>query len=85
MYQVGKAARPERFQIDVAVAESAFTKGGINGSKWLVAKLLGYPMSSAACRRSYPPFTHESKQHEMPGLVNDLRAVEGKLAQSASC
>lgn len=61
------------------MAEAAFGKGGINGSKWVVAKLLGYPMASAACRRPYPLFTDKAKQDRMLELVEKLQPLEEKL------
>ncbi|RMJ20768.1 dihydrodipicolinate synthetase family protein [Aspergillus sp. HF37] len=79
IYQAGKTQEAADLQLTVATSEAAFGQGGINGSKWVVAKLLGYPMASAACRRPYPLFTDKSKQDRMLELVEKLRPVEEKL------
>ncbi|KAI9931037.1 hypothetical protein MW887_010692 [Aspergillus wentii] len=83
LFQAGKIQEASKFQLEVATAEFAFAKGGINGSKWVVAKLLGYPASSDACRRPYPLFRNPSKQEEVLGLAERLTAVEQQLTKQS--
>lgn len=76
VYQANNRKEATDLQLKIAAAEWAFAKGGINGSKWVVAKMLEYPMESAACRRPYPLFTDEAKQNEMIQLVQKLKPEE---------
>jgi 4-hydroxy-2-oxoglutarate aldolase len=70
--------------LKAATSEWAFAKGGINGSKWAVAKLLGYPDDSAACRRPYPLFADTAKQEWMLELTEKLKSVEDALIKRAT-
>lgn len=67
----------------IAASEAACGKGGINGSKWFTAKLLGYPMSSSACRRPYPLFSDKRKQEDVLALAEKLRPIEEELVKRA--
>ncbi|KAH1987994.1 hypothetical protein LV164_004783 [Aspergillus fumigatus] len=84
LYKAGKAQEATELQLKAATSEWAFAKGGINGSKWVVAKLLGYPDDSAACRRPYPLFTDAAKQEWILELAGKLRAVEEALIKRAT-
>ncbi|OJJ44555.1 hypothetical protein ASPZODRAFT_27212 [Penicilliopsis zonata CBS 506.65] len=77
----GKTQEATELQLKAATSEWAFAKGGINGSKWVVAHLLGYPATSAACRRPYPLFSDPSKQEWIVELSERLRPVEEALAK----
>lgn len=77
----GKREEAERLQLQLASAEWAFAKGGINGCKWIVAKRLVYPMTSAACRRPYPLYEDSEKQEWMDRTVEPLAKVETRLTQ----
>lgn len=79
LYQANRRKEATDLQLKIASAEWAFAKGGINGSKWVVAKLLEYPMESAVCRRPYPLFTDSAKQNEMLQLVHKLKPVEESI------
>ncbi|EAW10335.1 dihydrodipicolinate synthase family protein [Aspergillus clavatus NRRL 1] len=84
LYKAGKTQEATELQLQAATAEWAFAKGGINGSKWVVAKMLGYPETSAACRRPYPLFADASKQKWMLELAEKLKPVEEGLASRAA-
>ncbi|KAJ5159987.1 uncharacterized protein N7482_006991 [Penicillium canariense] len=62
LYKAGQTEQAEKLQLQIAVAEWGFGKAGINGTKWVVAKYLGYPEESSWCRRPYPKFLDEEKQ-----------------------
>lgn len=63
----------------MAVAEWGFGKSGINGTKWVVAKKLGYPESSANCRRPYPKYADEEKKIWVLNQVSGLDPIEQSL------
>lgn len=73
LYNSGLTAEAEQLQLQVAVAEWGFGKGGINGTKWVVAKSLGYPEESSWCRRPYPKFLDEEKR---AWIVKQVKATE---------
>lgn len=75
----GKREEAERLQLQLASVEWAFAKGGINGTKWVVAKRLGYPESSAACRRPYPLYQSAEKQAWINATVEPLAKTESRL------
>lgn len=59
--------------------EWGFAKGGINGTKWVVAKLLGYPLESCHCRRPYPEYSDAKKQAWIVDTCSPLVEVEKRL------
>jgi hypothetical protein len=59
--------------------EWGFGKGGINGTKWVVAKFRGYPMTSCHCRRPYPEYVDEKKQAWISDIVSPLVEDEKRL------
>lgn len=63
------------------MAELGLGKGGINGTKWVVAKFRGYPASSAACRRPYPLYSDKAKQDMIVSRMKILEDVENALAR----
>ncbi|KAH8646846.1 dihydrodipicolinate synthetase [Xylariales sp. PMI_506] len=79
LYQSGKVKEAETLQIKLAHAEWGFAKGGINGTKWVVAKYLGYPESSCHCRRPYPQYNDAKKQAWIYGLMGTLQNEEKPL------
>ncbi|EMC96900.1 hypothetical protein BAUCODRAFT_68239 [Baudoinia panamericana UAMH 10762] len=79
----GKRAEAEDLQLELAKVEWGFAKGGINGTKWIVARMLGYPESSAACRRPYPAFEDEARQLWIERTMAPLVAVEKRLSLAA--
>ncbi|RLL98521.1 hypothetical protein CFD26_107257 [Aspergillus turcosus] len=79
LYQSGKMEEAQALQKKVAVAEWGFAKCGINGTKWVVAKKLGYPEDSAHCRRPYPKYSSEEKKTWLFNQVSTLDAVEQGL------
>lgn len=76
----GKREEAERLQLQLASVEWAFAKGGINGTKWVVAKRLGYPESSSACRRPYPLYRNVDKQSWIESTVEPLAKIESRLS-----
>lgn len=62
--------------------EWGFAKGGINGTKWVVAKNLGYPETSADCRRPYPKYADEEKRAWILKQVEVLDSVEKSLSKA---
>ncbi|KAH7360342.1 hypothetical protein BKA65DRAFT_523382 [Rhexocercosporidium sp. MPI-PUGE-AT-0058] len=69
----------ERAQIELAAVEWGFAKGGINGTKWVVAQYLGYPESSCHTRRPYPKYLDPKKQEWIMGIMKPLEAKEVSL------
>ncbi|KAJ3511331.1 hypothetical protein NM208_g15441 [Fusarium decemcellulare] len=68
-------------KLKLAQMEWGFAKGGINGTKWVVAKILGYPLESCHCRRPYPTYSDESKQDWILKVVEPLAATENSIAK----
>ncbi|KAK2812482.1 hypothetical protein FQN50_001483 [Emmonsiellopsis sp. PD_5] len=79
LYQSGKLEEAQVLQKKLAVAEWGFAKGGINSTKWVVAKKLGYPETSADCRRPYPKYSSEEKKQWVLNQVSNLDEIEQKL------
>lgn len=77
----GKADEARILQQKVAVADLGMGKGGINGTKWVVCKLLGYPDSSAACRKPYPLFTEKKMQEMIIAKMRPLEGIEANLGR----
>jgi dihydrodipicolinate synthase/N-acetylneuraminate lyase len=84
LYKAGKAQEATELQLKAATSEWAFAKGGINGCKWVVAKLLGHPDDSAACRRPYPLFADTAKQEWILELAGKLKPVEDALIKRST-
>ncbi|KAI1339153.1 dihydrodipicolinate synthetase [Xylariaceae sp. FL0016] len=82
LYHRGKLAEASAAQIKLAEVEWGFGKGGINGTKWVVAKVLGYPESSCHCRRPYPQFSDPKKQAWISEVVAPLQEVEASLKKA---
>ncbi|KAF4827886.1 putative 4-hydroxy-2-oxoglutarate aldolase [Colletotrichum tropicale] len=79
LYNAGKIQEATAAQLKLAQMEWAFGKGGINGTKWVVAKSLGYPLASCHCRRPYPQYTDAEKQVWIADLVAPLAEEEAKI------
>lgn len=79
LYIAGKLEAAQKLQYTLAISELGFGDGGINGTKWVVGELLGYPQSSRDCRRPYPKFTSKDKQDWILQQVRALEADEAKL------
>ncbi|GAM90417.1 hypothetical protein ANO11243_084600 [Dothideomycetidae sp. 11243] len=80
LYAAGKHDEASRLQIKLSVTEWGFGKGGINGTKWVVAKKRGYPETSADCRRPYPKYSSAEKKQWVLSQVSGLDDVEASLA-----
>ncbi|KAK7426474.1 hypothetical protein QQZ08_007069 [Neonectria magnoliae] len=81
LYKAGKVKEAEAAQLKLAQMEWGFAKGGINGTKWVVAKIRDYPLESCHCRRPYPTYSDESKQAWILKTVEPLAAVEQGLGK----
>lgn len=69
-------------QLKLAQMEWGLTWGGINGTKWVTGKFLGYPEEKRHCRRPYPKFTDASKKERIAATVKPLMEDEKKLNDS---
>ena len=76
----GKTKEAEAAQLELAKMEWGFAKGGINGTKWVVAKLRGYSLDGCHCRRPYPKFVDAKKQAWIFETVSPLQDKEQELA-----
>ncbi|SPO05152.1 related to dihydrodipicolinate synthase [Cephalotrichum gorgonifer] len=81
-YLAGKKEEAAAAQLKLAQAEWGFAKGGINGTKWVVAKYHGYPEESCHCRRPYPQYTDAKKQAWIADIVKPLEEDEKNLAKA---
>lgn len=79
LYQAGKHAEASALQIKLSVTEWGFGKGGINGTKYVVAHKRGYPETSADCRRPYPRYTDSEKRKWVVNQVSGLDDIEKSL------
>lgn len=79
LYTAGKVKEAEQAQIELAKMEWGFAQGGINGTKWIVAKIRGYPAESWHCRRPYPKYGDEAKKAWISSVVEPLAAVEKSI------
>jgi hypothetical protein len=77
----GRTKEAEKAQIELAAVEWGFAKGGINGTKWVVAKYLGYPEASCHTRRPYPRYSDVKKQAWIMDIMRPLEEKEKSLAK----
>ncbi|KAF4121908.1 4-hydroxy-2-oxoglutarate aldolase [Geosmithia morbida] len=83
LYNAGKTTEAEAAQLELAKMEWGFGKGGINGTKWVVAKILGYPEESCHCRRPYPRYADAEKQKWILDVVQPLATSEKGIVKRA--
>lgn len=81
LQETGRLEEARKLQLRISVAELGLGKGGINGTKWVVAKFRGYPDSGAACRRPYPLYKDKGKQDMIVARMRTLDDVEKSLAK----
>jgi 4-hydroxy-2-oxoglutarate aldolase len=81
LYLAGKHKEAAAAQLKLAEMEIGFGKGGINGTKWIVAKIRGYPTELSPCRRPYPAFDDAKKQAWIGRVVESLVEVEASLTK----
>lgn len=81
LYVAGKTSEAEELQVKLASVEWGFGKGGINGTKWVVGKFLGYPEDSTWCRRPYPKFLDNEKREWIETTVKPLQEIEASLVK----
>lgn len=82
LYIAGKTKEAEVAQLKLAQMEWGFAKGGINGTKWVVAKILGYPLESCHCRRPYPTYEDAKKQAWILETCTPLISEEAALVKA---
>lgn len=79
LWTQGKTTEAEKAQLELAKMEWGFAKGGIHGTKWVVAKLREYSLDSCHCRRPYPKFVDATKQAWVLDTVIPLREHEQNM------
>jgi 4-hydroxy-2-oxoglutarate aldolase len=79
LWQAGKHEQASALQIKLSVTEWGFGKGGINGTKYVVAHKRGYRETSADCRRPYPRYTDAEKRKWVVDQVSGLDEIEKSL------
>lgn len=79
LFKSGKNEEARVLQGQVASAEWALAKGGINGMKWAAAQVLGYPEHSSKPRRPYSDFVGDDKGEWVIKTLTALKPVEAKL------
>jgi dihydrodipicolinate synthase/N-acetylneuraminate lyase len=84
LWKKGDLKGAQEAQLELAKAEWGFGKGGINGTKWVVAKIRGYELESSHCRRPYPKFDDAGKQEWILDVVGQLAKVEQSLVKKVS-
>ncbi|RSL86231.1 hypothetical protein BHE90_004590 [Fusarium euwallaceae] len=75
-YKAGKFEEARTLQNAITKPEWDITKSGINGTKWVVAKLLGYGEENCATRRPYVKFTDDAQQKELLESMQTVYASE---------
>lgn len=86
IYDLFKACKDKEataLQLKLSKMEWGFAKGGINGTKWVVAKLRGYPQESCHCRRPYPKFDNAAQQEWILSVAGALEATEKSITKSS--
>lgn len=83
-YIAGNFEEAQRLQIQLGIAELGFGDGGINGTKWVVGQLLGYPEDARDCRRPYPTFDDKDKRRWILEQVTVVAAEESRLQKFKS-
>ncbi|KAH7128838.1 dihydrodipicolinate synthase [Dactylonectria macrodidyma] len=83
LFQAGKVEEATKLQLTLAQVEVAFINGGINGTKWVVAKYRGYDLDSVHCRRPYPKFS-DTKHAWITEVVSGLEETEKSLGKRGS-
>jgi 4-hydroxy-2-oxoglutarate aldolase len=76
LHRAGKTGEASKAQLELARMEWGFGLAGVNGTKWAVAQVLGYPEGSWHCRRPYPRFEDGEKRGVVMGLIGPFAEVE---------
>lgn len=77
----GRLSEASALQISLSRCEVGFGQSGINGTKWVVAYQLGYPIASSHCRRPYPRFEEEKKKAWLLSTMETCRHIEVALVK----
>lgn len=81
LFRAGKIDEARILQGNVATAEWALAKGGINGMKWAITEVLGYPPASTKPRRPYGDYTGHEKGKWTLDRLGALKSMEEKLTK----
>ncbi|KAK9465761.1 Dihydrodipicolinate synthetase [Lipomyces arxii] len=76
LYMSGKHEEALKLQREVAECEVAFAKGGISGTKYIVAANLGYPTAAIRTRGPLPSIKTEERKEFMHGKMEILAKYE---------
>lgn len=79
LYLNGNISEAIALQKQLGKPENGIATSDVSGMKWIVAKQLGYPESSAVCRRPIPKFDDAEKRARVMKLVAPLVPVEEQL------
>ncbi|RJE25260.1 dihydrodipicolinate synthetase family protein [Aspergillus sclerotialis] len=80
LYNAGKVAEATELQTALGTPEWGISTSDVNGMKWIVAKLRGYPDSALHCRRPFPRYDDPEKQARSTRLVAPFLKVEEELS-----
>ncbi|CCG82020.1 Dihydrodipicolinate synthetase family protein [Taphrina deformans PYCC 5710] len=83
-YTKGNYDEAQRLQGKLALAELGFGDGGINGTKWVVGQLLGYPDELRHCRNPYPQYLDKQKQEWLLKQVKIAEFEKSRLQKLSS-
>lgn len=84
LWMEGRKDDAEKLQIELSRCEIGFGVGGINGTKWVVAKMRRYPETSSHCRRPYPMFVDQKKQAWVVSKMELCSGIEAALCNNKS-
>lgn len=82
LWMAGRVSEANALQISISRCEIGFGQSSINGTKWVVAHNLGYPLTSSHCRRPYPKFQDEKKKAWLSTTMETCRHIEVALAKT---
>ncbi|KAL1845801.1 hypothetical protein VTK73DRAFT_428 [Phialemonium thermophilum] len=83
LYMAGKTTEAVALQKKLSQVEWGFAKSGINGSKWVVGKFLGYPAEKCHPRRPYPRFSDAKRQSWVSETVKALLDAERSFSKAS--
>lgn len=79
LYKSGQIQAAIELQTKEGMPEWGIASSDVSGMKWIIAHELGYPMTSAHCRRPFPKYSDPEKQERSKKLVSTLIPIEKQL------